>query len=99
MSGPEAQDENDFLFTRSFRDDDRNVLRLRRPLGFAAGLGLPECLRGIHGPGPIPHGSGTAAGTKEDGTRWDRSANSLGHAPAHAWPLAGGPGGHSSALF
>src|SRR5438034_1017177 len=99
MRGTESTDENDFLFARIFRDDDRNVLWLRRSVGSAAGLGLPGCLRSIHGPGPIPHGSGTAAGTNEAGTRRHRSANSLGHAPVHAWLLGGGRVGHSLARF
>src|SRR6266699_3447363 len=99
MSGTESTDENDFLFARIFRGDDRNVLRLRRSLGSAAGLGLPGCLRGIHGPGPNAHGYGAAAGTNEAGTRWHRPANSLGHAPVYAWLLGSGRVGHSLARF
>src|SRR6266581_3411029 len=99
MSGTEATDENDFLFARIFRGDDRNVLRLRRPLGFASGLDLPGRVCSIHGPGPIPDGSGAAAGTNEAGTRWHRSTNSLGHAPIYAWLLGGGRVGHPLARF
>src|SRR6266511_1013822 len=87
-------DDSAFLFARIFCGDDRNVLWLGGPLGFAAGLGLPRSLRNIHSPGSNPHGSGAAPGTDEAGPRWNRSADSLGHAPVYAGLLGGGRPGH-----
>src|SRR5580765_594221 len=62
-------DENGPLFVLSLWVHDRNVFWLGGPLGSAARLGLPGCLRCLHGPGPNQHDSGVAPGTDETGTR------------------------------